>query len=165
MDKKRLGSFIVGGLVGAIAGVLFAPKSGRETRGNLADRAGEARQRSEETYFEARERLRERVSANREAHLRAENAPTASPGGARPSSPEPDERGPEPGTTGEERAGEKPVLRDVSFGREKDVPGPSGAGDRPEELRRKVRETRERLRSRAAQTGPEPQKEPDDDAR
>ena len=46
---KFLAGFIVGGAIGAIAGVLLAPKSGEETRGMLADGAKEAMKRSDET--------------------------------------------------------------------------------------------------------------------
>ena len=37
-DKQRVQSFILGGLAGLAAGLLFAPRSGRETRGSLAER-------------------------------------------------------------------------------------------------------------------------------
>ena len=111
--------------------MLLAPRSGRELRGDLADRAGEARERGRESYFDAQEQLRERVAASRENRRRvpedaAEDVPPESHITAVP-----------------------PRLRDVS----------SDAGDgavreadleleRSEELRRKVRETREKLRGR-----------------
>src|SRR3712207_2501352 len=53
LDKQRLRTFLLGGAVGILAGILLAPRSGRELRGSIADRAGEARERSRETYFEA----------------------------------------------------------------------------------------------------------------
>lgn len=140
LDKQRLRSFLLGGLTGVLAGILLAPKSGKETRGNIADRAGEAREKSRERYFDTQESMRERFSANRDggAARRFERSgdATVSPGA-------------ESEPTAEE-VHERPVLRDVS----RDVPPEDGGGgggeaSRSEELRRKVRETRERLRSRA----------------
>ncbi|WP_219974317.1 YtxH domain-containing protein [Rubrobacter xylanophilus] len=61
-DKQRVRSFILGGLAGLAAGILFAPRSGREVRGSIANRVWEARDRGRERYLEAQERLRERVS-------------------------------------------------------------------------------------------------------
>lgn len=136
LDKQRLRSFLLGGLTGVLAGILLAPKSGKETRGTIADRAGEAREKGRERYFDTQESMRERFSANRDGTPVSHREPreeTVSPRG-------------EP--TAEE-VRERPVLRDVS----RDVPPEDGGGggetSRSEELRRKVRETRERLRSRA----------------
>ncbi len=41
MGQKLLGGFIVGGIVGAVAGILYAPRSGAETRALLADKVDE----------------------------------------------------------------------------------------------------------------------------
>ena len=125
LDKQRLRSFLLGGVAGLLAGILLAPRSGRELRGSIRDRAGEARERSRESLFEAQERMQERISEAREG---------------------PDRR-PEPEATDAEPAGSeaptRPFLRDVSRG--EDEPGGRGV-ERSEELRRKVRETRARLR-------------------
>lgn len=132
MDKSRLRTFLLGGAAGLLAGVLLAPRSGRELRGSLVDRAGEARERSRESYFDAQEQLRERVAASREGRRQpqeetaAEDAPPESHITAVP-----------------------PRLRDVSS----DVEGAAAREadlemERSEELRRKVRETREKLRGR-----------------
>lgn len=133
MDKGRLRTFLLGGAAGLLAGVLLAPRSGKELRGNLADRAGEARERGRESYFDAQENLRERVAASREGRRPAET-------------PEATDAVPSDAPT----AAPRPHLRDVSSGadvgeeaREADL-----ALERSEELRRKVRETRERLRGR-----------------
>ncbi|MEW6637358.1 MAG: YtxH domain-containing protein, partial [Actinomycetota bacterium] len=75
--------FVIGGLTGAIAGLLFAPKSGRELRGTLAERAGETRERGRETYFEAQESLRERLSESR----RTRPEPSEPRGGGGPPPP------------------------------------------------------------------------------
>lgn len=37
--RKVLGSALIGAVVGAVAGVLFAPKSGKETRKDIANKA------------------------------------------------------------------------------------------------------------------------------
>src|SRR3712207_5471893 len=66
LDKQRLTTFVLGGAAGALAGILLAPKSGREFRGSIASRAGEARERGRETYFEAQERMQERLARARE---------------------------------------------------------------------------------------------------
>ena len=110
LDKQRLRTFLLGGAAGILAGILFAPRSGKELRGSVMERAGEARERGRETLFEAQERMQERLSEVRE--------------GARP----------------ETTDSSGPPLRDVSEG--------EGDAERSEELRRKVRETRARLKGR-----------------
>lgn len=141
IDKQRLGTFVLGGAVGALVGVLLAPRSGRELRGSIADRAGEAHDRGRESYFETQERLRERLAEMGESNSR------------RPASSEEIPVGPSAGPD-QEPSPEPPRLqglRDVS--RETRETSDSGqqeddqpVGDRSEELRRKVRETRDRLR-------------------
>ena len=126
LDKQRLRSFVLGGAAGLLAGILLAPRSGKELRGSIRDRAGEARERSRESLFEAQERMQERISEVREDPGAAEPAADAEPAKAAPETPT------------------RPFLRDVSRG--EDEPARSGA-ERSEELRRKVRETRARLRS------------------
>lgn len=49
---KFLAGFIVGGALGAIAGILLAPKSGKETREMLANSAREAASKADETVKE-----------------------------------------------------------------------------------------------------------------
>src|SRR5919112_1262606 len=66
LDRQRLRSFLLGGAAGIIAGILLAPRSGRELRGSIRERAGEARERSRESLFEAQERMQERLSETRE---------------------------------------------------------------------------------------------------
>ncbi|HKZ27325.1 MAG TPA: YtxH domain-containing protein, partial [Rubrobacteraceae bacterium] len=46
VDKQKIGTFVLGGIAGALAGILLAPKSGKELRGSIANRAGEARERT-----------------------------------------------------------------------------------------------------------------------
>ena len=130
LDKQRLRSFLLGGAAGVLAGILLAPRSGRELRGSIRDRAGGARERSRESFFEAQERMQERISEAREGpDRRPETEPTAdvSPTGATTAPPS------------------RPFLRDVSQdASQEEIPG--WGAERSEELRRKVRETRARLK-------------------
>jgi gas vesicle protein len=132
LDKGRLRTFLLGGAAGLLAGVLLAPRSGKELRGSLADRAGEARERGRESYFEAQEEMRERVAATREGRH-----------------PRPGPEAPPANAATAPQAAPRPRLRDVSTGVEgtqtEDV---ADEAERSEELRRKVRETRERLRGK-----------------
>ncbi len=136
LDKQRLRTFLLGGAVGALTGILLAPRSGRELRGSLANRAGEARERGRETYFEAQEQMRERLAEVREG---TGEGTGLSPEGVYPGDPDVEE------TTAETQ---RPYLRDVSRSVEGTAETPPESAERSEELRRKVRETRERLRGR-----------------
>lgn len=142
VDKGKIRTFIIGGVAGALAGILLAPRSGKELRGSIASRAGEARERGRETYFDAQERARERISEARDRPPPG-TEPSAQP--ERPTPPEAlttlggaEEGGPPPG---------RPPLRDVS--RDAAPEAVSGeAADDAEELRRRIGETRARLRER-----------------
>ena len=59
---KFLAGFIVGGALGAVAGILLAPKSGEETRSMLADGAKDALKRADETVKEIRSKADDVVS-------------------------------------------------------------------------------------------------------
>ena len=141
MDRARLRTFLLGGAAGLLAGVLIAPRSGRELRGSLTDRAGEARERGRESFFETREGMRERRSALLDRRDRpaepARQAPTEEPTVA------------------------APRLRDVSHDPEAIVEAPAEdpatGAERSEELRKKVRETRERLRGKQQDLGRGPE--------
>jgi gas vesicle protein len=154
LDRQRLRTFVLGGAVGALVGILLAPRSGRELRGSLANRAGEARERGRETYFGAQEQMRDRLAEAREGS-RVRRPEVVDLGGSSPSA--------------EETEPYRPYLRDVS----RDVAGVEADDEtavettdeisdettdveRSEELRRKVRETRERLRGHE---GGEPDRE------
>ncbi len=50
-------SFMVGGIVGGILGILFAPKAGKQTREDIAEAAGEIKKEAEKFSKEARERV------------------------------------------------------------------------------------------------------------
>ena len=130
LDRQRLRTFVLGGAVGALVGILLAPRSGKELRGSLANRAGEARERSRETYFDAQEQMRERLAEVRE--------------GSR-GRPEVVDLGDSSSEESEVRR--RPYLRDVSRDVEPEaVEGTIADAERSEQLRRKVKETRERLR-------------------
>ncbi len=47
--SKFIAGFVVGGAIGAIAGILLAPKSGEETRQFLADSAQDLVKKADET--------------------------------------------------------------------------------------------------------------------
>lgn len=141
LDKQKLGTFVLGGVAGALAGILLAPRSGRELRGAMASRAGEARERGRESYFEARERARERAAEVREDPLRDEELDLSV---GPPSDPEPVEPPPV-------FPSPAPQLRDVSEADSVDVQVPPEADS--EELRRRIQETRSRLRSRLDKPG------------
>jgi gas vesicle protein len=49
---KFLAGFVIGGAIGAIAGILLAPKSGAETREELARNARECAERTKQTVKE-----------------------------------------------------------------------------------------------------------------
>lgn len=136
IDKQRLRTFLLGGAIGAFAGVLLTPRSGRELRSNLAERAEEVRERSRETYFEKQEHLQERLAETREGYSgRTGEEPKVSLGTDSPVAEKPED------FTG--RPDGRPNLREVSSeGYEES----SQTG--PDELRRKVQETRARLRER-----------------
>ena len=113
-------------------GILLAPRSGRELRGSLANRAGEARERGRESYFEAQEQMRERLAEVREGsrqHPEVVDLGDSSPASGGATTP-------------------RPYLRDVSRDVEPEAARETASpeAERSEELRRKVRETRERLR-------------------
>jgi gas vesicle protein len=139
LDRQRLRTFVLGGAVGALVGILLAPRSGKELRGSLANRAGEARERGRETYFDAQEQMRERLAEVRE--------------GSRGRPEGVDLGDSDPASSG--RAGtRRPYLRDVSRDVEPEAAEGIADAERSEQLRRKVRETRERLRG-PKNSGPE----------
>ncbi len=134
LDKQRLRTFLLGGAAGALVGILVAPRSGRELRGSLVNRAGEARERGRESYFETQERMRERLAETREGGPRRAEPEKEFVVGTAVSVPRPDPP--------------HPPLRDVTF-ETTEVPEEHGreSGAGPEELRRRIREARERLNS------------------
>ena len=144
VDKQKIGTFVLGGIAGALAGILLAPKSGKELRGSIANRAGEARERSRETYFEAQERVQERFAEARERTPSGEeDRPVRAVGDPLPNL---DPSDAEPLI---EASPASPTLRDVSRDAPQEVTRPASEEEPdPEEIRRKIQETRSRLRAR-----------------
>jgi gas vesicle protein len=61
-----LGWFFLGGVIGAAAALLLAPKAGRETRELLAERSGEVARKAQELANEAQGRAGEWLDKSRE---------------------------------------------------------------------------------------------------
>jgi gas vesicle protein len=61
-----LGWFLLGGVIGAVAGLLLAPRPGREMREMLAERSEEFRRRAQEAANEAQGRAGEWLDKSRE---------------------------------------------------------------------------------------------------
>ena len=59
---KFLAGFIVGGAIGAITGILLAPKSGEETRALIAQTTKDAVKRADETVKEIQSKADDVVS-------------------------------------------------------------------------------------------------------
>ncbi|HOC58435.1 MAG: YtxH domain-containing protein [Syntrophaceae bacterium] len=57
-DWELVKGFVIGGLIGAALGILFAPKSGRETRQDIADKADELMAKARDEYEKAAETSR-----------------------------------------------------------------------------------------------------------
>ena len=63
--------FLIGGIVGFVAGILLAPKSGEETRAIILERGGEWRDKAEELAAAARERIASATEEGRRAAAQA----------------------------------------------------------------------------------------------
>jgi gas vesicle protein len=147
LDKQRLRTFVLGGVAGALAGILLAPKSGKEFRGSIANRADEARERGRETYFEAQERMQERIAEARDR--RPAERKTRLAQGAAEQLPKLGSEVPEATTheAGPPTGGPNPpLLRGVSGDESPEALRPA-SGEDPEEVRRRVQETRSRLQA------------------
>ena len=59
-------AFVTGGLIGATLGLLFAPRTGVETRERIEERAKGAREKARETAKTVRERAEEFAEAGKE---------------------------------------------------------------------------------------------------
>jgi len=85
MAKGRLTAFLVGGVIGAAAALLFAPRSGKETRAFLTDKAEELWGEGADLYSQGFERVkaeaanvqRTAAQANEELKSKIENARSA----------------------------------------------------------------------------------------
>ena len=70
-------AFLFGLGLGLGLGVLFAPMSGEETRGNIADRANDLASSARESFEEGRDRVKRGVSALRNVTGRSGEEPMA----------------------------------------------------------------------------------------
>lgn len=75
--------FLVGLGVGALVGVLFAPKSGEETRAYLTNKADEGRDYAQKKARELRERADDLIERGKDAATRSKDSITAVVEGAR----------------------------------------------------------------------------------
>ena len=60
--SRFLAGFIVGGAIGAVAGILLAPRSGEETRKMLKDTADDMARRADETAKQIKVKADDAVS-------------------------------------------------------------------------------------------------------
>jgi hypothetical protein len=137
VDKQKIRTFVLGGVAGALAGILLTPKSGKELRGSIANRAGEAQERVQERFAEAREHA-PRGEEDRPIRTVEDSLPRLGSPDAEPLIDSP--------------VASPPAsfpLREVSRGAPQEVTRPvSEEKPDPEEIRRKIQETRSRLRAR-----------------
>jgi gas vesicle protein len=55
-----IGAFLVGGIIGAAIGMLFAPKTGKETREQLGDWMDETKVKAKEKFEKLEEEIKHR---------------------------------------------------------------------------------------------------------
>jgi gas vesicle protein len=65
-DSNKLAYFLIGAGVGAVVALLFAPKTGRELREDIADRTRRGVDKASEAYQTTRERARDLAATGRE---------------------------------------------------------------------------------------------------
>jgi gas vesicle protein len=75
--------FLVGLGVGALVGILFAPKSGEETRDFLAKKADEGKDYAQKKARELRERAEELIERGKDVAVRQKEGISAAVEGAR----------------------------------------------------------------------------------
>jgi gas vesicle protein len=75
--------FLVGLGVGALVGILFAPKSGEETREFLSQKADEGRDFAQRKAKELRERADDLIERSKDAATRGKDSISAAVDGAR----------------------------------------------------------------------------------
>jgi gas vesicle protein len=71
---SRVSFFVVGLGIGALIGILFAPKSGEETRDYLSSKADEGRDYAQKKARELRERAEDLLERSRELMARQKDA-------------------------------------------------------------------------------------------
>lgn len=71
---SRVSIFLVGLGIGALIGILFAPKSGEETREYLSNKADEGREYAQKKARELRERAEDLIERSKEVMSRQKEA-------------------------------------------------------------------------------------------
>ncbi len=84
---SKVSYFLVGLGVGALVGVLFAPKSGEETRDLLSKKADEGRDYAQRKARELRERADEQIERSEDVAVRETDAISAAVDAGRDPSP------------------------------------------------------------------------------
>ena len=79
---SKVSFFLVGLGIGALVGILFAPKSGEETREYLTSKADEGRDYAQKKARELRERAEEMIERSKEIMARQKDAMTSAVSGA-----------------------------------------------------------------------------------
>lgn len=74
---SKVSFFLVGLGIGALIGVLFAPKSGEETREYLSDKADEGREYAQRKARELRERAEDMVERGKQVAARQKDTISA----------------------------------------------------------------------------------------
>ena len=81
--SSKVTYFLVGLGVGALVGILFAPKSGEDTREYLAKKADEGRDFAQRKAKELRERADDLIERSKDAATRGKDSISAAVEGAR----------------------------------------------------------------------------------
>ena len=71
---SKVSFFLVGLGIGALVGILFAPKSGEETREFLSDKADEGREYAQRKARELRERAEDLIERSKEIMARQKDS-------------------------------------------------------------------------------------------
>jgi len=74
---SKVSFFLVGLGIGALVGILFAPKSGEETREYLSNRADEGREYAQKKARELRERAEDLIERSKEIMARQKESISA----------------------------------------------------------------------------------------
>ncbi|HXU47640.1 MAG TPA: YtxH domain-containing protein [Candidatus Binatia bacterium] len=79
---SKVSFFVVGLGIGALIGILFAPKSGEETRDYLSGKADEGREYAQKKARELRERAEDLIERSKEIMARQKDAVSSAVGSA-----------------------------------------------------------------------------------
>lgn len=79
---SKVSFFVVGLGIGALIGILFAPKSGEETRDYLTGKADEGREYAQKKARELRERAEDLIERSKEIMARQKDAVSSAVGSA-----------------------------------------------------------------------------------